>query len=71
MIGIVDRFENDIAVVELDDGSFIDINKSQLPIGVCSGDVIEINDTDISINHEETTKRKDEIEALMDELFEE
>ena len=33
MKGIIDRFEGKYAVVELEDGKMINIDKAQLPIG--------------------------------------
>ncbi|MGH4137515.1 DUF3006 domain-containing protein [Clostridium sp.] len=70
MKGIVDRFEGDYAVVELDDGKMININKKKLPTGVQEGMVIHISES-ITINIDETNKRKKEIEKLTETLWEE
>ena len=44
MKGIIDRFEGDIAVIELENNEFIDINISDLPKNISTGDVIELLD---------------------------
>ena len=70
MKGIIDRFEGEYAVVELEDGKMININKIQLPLGVEEGMVIHISES-ITINIDETNKRKKEIEKLTEDLWEE
>ncbi|MDI3545153.1 MAG: hypothetical protein PWP68_570 [Rikenellaceae bacterium] len=70
MKGVIDRFEGDYAVVELEDGKMKDIKKSLFPDNAKEGDVIIINEKGIKIDIEETHKRKEEINSLMDELFE-
>lgn len=70
MKGIVDRFEGDIAVIELENHEFIDINISDLPKNISTGDVIELLDGKINLCIEETKNKKQAIEDLMDELFE-
>ena len=70
MKGIIDRFEGEYAVVELEDGKMININKIQLPIGVEEGTVIDISEC-ITINSYETLKRKKEIEKLTENLWDE
>jgi pyruvate kinase len=70
MKGIIDRFEEDIAVIELENHEFIDINISDLPKNISTGDVIELLDGKINLCIEETKNKKQAIEDLMDELFE-
>ena len=70
MKGIIDRFEGDIAVIELENNEFIDINISDLPKYISTGDVIELLDDKINLCIEETKNKKQAIEDLMDELFE-
>jgi len=70
MKGVIDRFEGDYAVVELLDGRMINIDKSQLPIGIEEGMVIHISES-ITINIDETKKRKEEIKKLTEDLWEE
>ena len=61
---IVDRIEADFAVCEIEEGSFTDIPLKALPNGVKEGDVIKI-----SVEAEETEKRKSNINNLMNNLF--
>ena len=70
MKGTVDRFEGNYAVVELQDGEMINIDKIQLPIGIEEGMVIHISES-ITINIDETKKRKEEIEKLTEDLWDE
>lgn len=60
---VVDRIEGDYIVVELEDGSIVDVPKVLIP-GAKEGDVI-----DIYINRDETDKKNTEVNKLMDELF--
>lgn len=48
---IIDRFEGDFAVVELEDKSFVDMPLKLIPEGAKEGDILEIE-----INREETEK---------------
>ena len=61
---IVDRIEADFAVCEIEEGRFADIPLKALPNGVKEGDVIHI-----SVETEETEKRKNNINNLMKSLF--
>jgi len=70
MKGIIDRFEGDYAVVELEDGKMLNINKIKLPTGVEEGMTIHISEV-ITIDKAETLKRKKEIEKLTEDLWEE
>jgi hypothetical protein len=70
MKGIIDRFEGKYAVVEVEGGRMIDVDKSQLPLGAKEGMVIQISES-ITIDIEETKKRKEEIEELTKDLWEE
>jgi hypothetical protein len=68
--GIIDRFEGQFAVVEFD-GTTEDILISELPAGVKAGDTLIFKDDEVIIDTEDTASRKEEIDSLMDELFEE
>ena len=70
MRGIIDRFEGEYAVVELQDGKLINIDKVKLPKGIEEGMVIHILES-ITIDIDETKKRKAEIEKLTEDLWEE
>ena len=61
---IIDRIENDYAVVELDINSFVNLPIVIIP-DAKEGDVI-----DIRIDNEETKKRKEKINNLMNQVFE-
>ncbi|WFD11560.1 DUF3006 domain-containing protein [Tepidibacter hydrothermalis] len=69
MKGIIDRFENKLAVVELENKSLININRSKIPKSAKEGDVILINKDNISLDLNETNNLKKEINDLMNELF--
>lgn len=60
----IDRFEGDYAVVELENQTFINIPKEGLPQNVKEGDIINIEIDDI-----ETQKRKEQIEKLMNDVW--
>ena len=67
--GIIDRFEENIAVVEIE-GITRDFDKSIFPATAEPGDFVEIHGDRVTLLNEETEKRKKEIEELMDELWE-
>ncbi|SHJ85604.1 Protein of unknown function [Hathewaya proteolytica DSM 3090] len=67
--GIVDRFEGDFAVVEMDDESMLNIRKDRLPKGVREGIVLVIEDNCIRIDEEQTKRLEEEIKALEEELW--
>ncbi|MEJ8554293.1 DUF3006 domain-containing protein [Tepidibacter sp. Z1-5] len=69
MRGIIDRFENQFAIVELYDKSLVNIHRSEIPKSAKEGDVILINKNGISLDLNETNKLKKEVNDLMDELF--
>lgn len=60
---IIDRFEGDFAVAELEDGSFVNLPKCVVP-DAKEGDVILI-----TIDRDETKHRDEKITGLMDKLF--
>ncbi|SDK22596.1 DUF3006 domain-containing protein [Natronincola ferrireducens] len=62
---IIDRFEGDYAVVELEDKSIVDMPIALVPQNATEGDVIEIK-----VDMEETESRKKRIEQLMKDLWE-
>lgn len=65
MIVIIDRFEDEFAVVELENREMINMPRKLVPVDAQEGDLLEI-----LISQEETKKRKDNIKNLIDELFE-
>lgn len=61
---IIDRFEGDYAVVEIEEGKYVDIPKILIPNSK-EGDVIKIE-----IDENETEERKKYIQELMNNVFE-
>jgi len=67
----IDRFEEDIAVCEREDCTFIDIPRSTLPKGVRPGNILIIfDDGKIKIDAEEELRRKEDLFKLFNNLFE-
>lgn len=65
---IVDRFEEDFAVLEKESGGSIDINRQLIPNAKC-GDVLIFENGVFTIDGEETLKRKKKILEKMNKLF--
>lgn len=61
---IIDRIESNIAVCEVEGGTFINVPLNALPANSHEGDVITI-----SFDKAETENRKDKINRLMNSLF--
>ncbi|MGN1112785.1 MAG: DUF3006 domain-containing protein [Acutalibacteraceae bacterium] len=61
---IIDRFEGDFAVVEIDEGSFSKLPKALVPKGAKEGSVISI-----TAEESDTEARCEETDGLMDKLF--
>jgi hypothetical protein len=66
---IIDRFEGDFAVCEKEDRQMLDIENSKIPVKAKEGDVLNIINDRITIDLEETIKRKKEIEELTKDLW--
>ncbi|ADL54013.1 Protein of unknown function DUF3006 [Clostridium cellulovorans 743B] len=69
MTGIIDRFEGEFCVVEMENGSMRDVRILDIPAGSKEGDVLIFKDNKIFLNKAETEKRKREIEELMKDMF--
>ncbi|HHT25146.1 MAG TPA: DUF3006 domain-containing protein [Clostridiaceae bacterium] len=65
MIMIIDRFENEYAVCEIE-GEIINIKKSLLPPVAKEGDVIRVS---FEIDQAETAKRKENVAEKLSDLF--
>lgn len=63
---IIDRFEGDYAVVELEDRSTANLPRSLVPPGAKEGDVLVIE-----IDRNATEERRKRIQRLMEELWQE
>ena len=68
-IVIVDRFEGEYAVMEID-GVMNIIRRCDIPAETREGDVLRLEDSRWMIDREETEKRKKEIKDLADKLWE-
>ena len=60
----IDRFESKYAVIELEDGTMVDIPKCALPLEANEGDIISVE-----INKDKTEKRKESIKKLMKDVW--
>jgi hydrogenase maturation factor len=67
--GIIDRFEGNIAVIEMD-GVTKDIEKALFPKEATVGDVVEIEGNNVKVLKNETEKLMKEIEDLMNDVWE-
>ena len=68
---IIDRFEHDKAVLEMESGETIVIPKSQIPAQAVEGDVLVCSGYNtLVIDKTDTNKLRKEIEVLMDSLWE-
>ncbi len=68
MTGIIDRFEGEFAVVELEDMKMVNIEKDKIPQEAQEGYVINIENS-ITIDYIETEKRRNKIEELTKDLW--
>lgn len=67
---IIDRFEGDWAVCELEDGNFLDIEIELLPKEAKEGDTIVISEDCIEIDIEATKSRHEKMDELMRDMWE-
>jgi len=66
---IIDRFESDFAVCEMEDKNFVQIPKFKLPLGVKEGDCIIEEEGTYSLDNERKIERKKGIEEKFGRLF--
>ncbi|APH16690.1 hypothetical protein NPD5_2205 [Clostridium sporogenes] len=71
MKGIIDRFEENFAIVELEDKRIINIDKSIIPKKAKEGDVINIEGDTITLNEKESERLKKEIDELTEDMWKE
>jgi hypothetical protein len=60
----IDRFEDNFAVVELEDKRFVNIPRETIPLEAKEGDIINIQ-----VDKEATNKQKEHIEKLMKDVW--
>lgn len=61
---IVDEIEGSRVSLEAEDGSVLTVDLALLPAAVSEGDVVRI-----FIDHEQTGKKKEEIQDLLNDIF--
>lgn len=61
---IIDRFENEIAIIELENGTFVDIPRIALPSDAQEGSIVEV-----TILKDETSARRTKMKKTMQSLF--
>ncbi|NLJ30365.1 MAG: DUF3006 domain-containing protein [Clostridiales bacterium] len=68
---IIDRFEGNYAICEGENEKFFAIEKAELPRGASEGDVLNVDDAEgaLSINAEETARRRSKAKKLQNDLF--
>lgn len=69
MKAVIDRFEDNLAVCESDDGKMLNIERDRLPEGVREGCVLDISGDRITLDRDETIKRKKEMDDLCEGLW--
>lgn len=67
---IIDRFEGEYAICENESEEMIKIEKNKLPSEASEGDVLILEGEKITLDKNETQKRKEKIEKLIEELWE-
>ncbi|WP_050606305.1 DUF3006 domain-containing protein [Clostridium niameyense] len=71
MKGIIDRFEEEFAVVELESGETMNIPINKMPKGIREGVVINIFGRRISIDESETKKLSKDIDKFIEDMWDE
>jgi hypothetical protein len=66
---VIDRFEGNFAVCESDDRKMFNIERDSLPEGILEGCVIDICGDKVTLDKDETIKRKKEIDDLCEGLW--
>ncbi len=65
---VIDRFENDIAVLETDSG-MVEVERSQIPENAREGDVLAENNGVWTVDVCGTEKRREDIREMMKRLM--
>lgn len=65
---IIDRFEEDWAIVETENRTNFNLPRNVLPVDLKEGDVIDIQ---VSINTAATKQRSEKVKSLLDNFFDE
>lgn len=67
---IVDRIEDDKAVLECENGEMVTLELKSLPKNIKEGDVMNFQQNSYFLNSAETKARQEKIKNLMNSLFE-
>lgn len=67
---IIDRFEGDYVICEKEDQGMIDLPRNIIPKKAKEGDVLIINGDQITLDLDETEKRKKRIKKMTENLWE-
>ena len=65
----VDRIEGDRAVLECEDGSFVNMELSALPKNLREGDIIHFDANSCYLSEEETARRSQKLKKQLEKLF--
>lgn len=67
---VVDRVENNIAVLECPDGKFLNVEVNSLPFKVREGNVLlKKSDGTFTLSNDEEKKRKTQAYSLQEKIF--
>lgn len=66
----IDRIEEGTAVLECENGDFVNLDIKSLPKNIKEGDVLMFDEQSYFLNKDETENRKKKISNLMNKLFE-
>ncbi len=66
---IIDRFEGDFAVVEVDGKEMRDIPKTDIPVIAREGDVLKLVNGKYEVDFEETKRLRAEVEQMMEDMW--
>ncbi len=67
---IIDRIEEERAVLECEDGGCAELEVKSLPKNIKEGDVLYFEEGSYFLDKQETEQRRQKIKNLMDSLFE-
>lgn len=67
---VVDRIEENVAVLECENGEFANFDLKALPKNIKEGDVLNFENGSCFLDKDETERRNQKIRNLMNSLFE-
>ncbi len=67
---IIDRIEEDVAVLETEEKTFINVPLSDLPDGVKEGQALAFSDGVYTVDTAKTSQRKEKIKSLLKSIME-